>query len=273
MIKIGDFSKLSQLTVKTLRYYDELGLLKPVRVDPFSGYRYYSAEQLPRLQRIMALKDLGLSLQQIGMLLDGDLPAAQVMGMLRRRQVELRLQISESEVTLAHIESRLRQFEQENSMPDKEVVIKSVPAMWIVSVRGTVPTYPAQGSLWMELEKKLHLTGLVTTGPCFTIDHDLEHKESDHDLEVCYAIEEPGEITAPAAMRQLPAVDKMASLIHHGPFNALYQSYNEMLKWLDANAYQIIGPGREIYISTGSGPVHQDDPSYVTEIQFPVQKT
>jgi DNA-binding transcriptional MerR regulator/effector-binding domain-containing protein len=272
MIKIGDFSKLSQLSIKTLRYYDELGLLKPVHVDRYSGYRYYSAAQLPRLQRIMALKDLGLSLQQIGMLLDDDLPSAQVMGLLRRKQVELRLQISESEVMLSHIESRLKQFEQENSMPDKEVVIKSVPAMWIVSVRGTVPTYPAQGSLWAELEKALRSAGLRTTGPCFTIDHDLEHKESDHDLEVCYAVDGQAELSGLAKVRQLQAVEKMASLIHHGPFNTLYQSYNEMLKWLDANAYQIIGPGREIYISTGPGPVRQDDQSYVTEIQFPVQK-
>jgi len=83
MFRIGEFSKLSQVTVKALRYYDEIGLLKPAKVDPFTGYRYYSADQLPRLNRILALKDLGLSLAQISRLLDGDLPPAQIRGMLR----------------------------------------------------------------------------------------------------------------------------------------------------------------------------------------------
>jgi len=89
MFKIGEFSKLSQVTVKTLRYYDEIGLLKPAKVDRFTSYRYYSADQLPRLNRILALKDLGLSLAQVAQLLDGDLPPAQIRGMLRLKQAEL----------------------------------------------------------------------------------------------------------------------------------------------------------------------------------------
>ena len=273
MFKIGDFSKLSQLTVKTLRYYDDLGLLKPVSVDPFTGYRYYSAAQLPRLQRILALKELGLSLQQIGMLLKGDLPAEQVVGMLRRRQVELCQEISDSQSMLARIEARLRHFEQENEMPEIEVVIKSIPAMWVVSVRGIVPTYPQQGPLWSQLEAAMRKAGLRINYPCFVLDHDAEYKEHDHDLEACYEIEGSAPIDPPAQVRLLPAVEKMASLLHHGPFNTLSQSYNVMLKWLEDNGYQISGVGREIYISTGEGGVvRQDDPNYVTEIQFPVQK-
>jgi len=272
MIKIGNFSKLSQVSVKTLRYYDELGLLKPVRVDRANGYRYYSAVQLPRLQRILALKDLGLSLQQIGTLLDGDLPAEQVVGMLRRRQVELQQEIGENQAMLARVEARLRHFEQENTMPENEVALKSVPAMWVVSVRGTVPTYPAQSSLWEQLLEAMGEANIPTIEPCFTLDHDEEHKESDHDLEVCYAVEKEIQIGLPAQVRALPAVETMASLIHHGPFNTLYQSYQEIIRWLDANGYQIVGPGREIYLSTGETEVHQDDPNYVTEIQFPVIK-
>jgi len=140
MIKIGDFSKLSLLSVKTLRYYDEMGLLKPVQVDRFTGYRYYSASQLPRLNRILALKEMGLTLEHIRMLLEKDLPADQVLGILRRRQVELQQEIQVSEAMLRRVEVRLRQFEQENYMPKNEVTIKSVPALWVASVRGVVPT-------------------------------------------------------------------------------------------------------------------------------------
>ncbi len=80
MFKIGEFSKLSQVTVKTLRYYDEIGLLKPAEVDRFTSYRYYSVDQLPRLNRILALKDLGLSLDQVAHLLDGNLPPGHFRG-------------------------------------------------------------------------------------------------------------------------------------------------------------------------------------------------
>ena len=87
MLKIGDFSKLSLVSVKALRYYDELGLLKPVQVDEFTGYRYYSTSQLTRLNRILALKDLGLALEQIAQLLDQDLTPDQVRGMLKLKQI------------------------------------------------------------------------------------------------------------------------------------------------------------------------------------------
>lgn len=90
MLRIGDFSKLSLVSVKTLRYYDELGLLKPVRVDDTTGYRYYSADQLPRLHRILALKDLGLSLEQVGELLRDNLTAEEIRGMLRLKVAEVK---------------------------------------------------------------------------------------------------------------------------------------------------------------------------------------
>ena len=89
MLKIGDFSKVGRVSVKTLRYYDDLGLLRPVQIDPYTGYRYYSLEQLPRLYRILAYKDLGFSLEQIGQLLDENLPAIQIRGMLRLKQAEI----------------------------------------------------------------------------------------------------------------------------------------------------------------------------------------
>ena len=113
MFKIGEFSKLSHVTVKTLRYYDKIGLLKPAEVDRFTSYRYYSASQLPRLNRILALKDLGLSLDQIARLLDHDLPPDQIRGMLRLKQVELQEQLEEEQARLARVEQRLSQIEQE----------------------------------------------------------------------------------------------------------------------------------------------------------------
>ncbi len=94
MLKIGDFSKLSLVSIKALRYYDELGLLKPVQVDEFTGYRYYSTSQLTRLNRILALKDMGLALEQIAQLLDQNVTPDQVRGMLKLRHIELEQQVA-----------------------------------------------------------------------------------------------------------------------------------------------------------------------------------
>ncbi|MBI5035172.1 MAG: MerR family transcriptional regulator [Chloroflexi bacterium] len=272
MFKIGDFSKLSQLSVKTLRYYDELGLLKPVEVDRFTGYRYYSADQLPRLNRILALKDLGLSLEQIASLLDDDLPAAQIRGMLRLKQSEMRERVKEEQARLARVEARLRQIEQEGKMPTYEVVIKKVPTLRVASLRGIIPSFSEQGEMWNELETYLGQQRIKPIGPCLTLYHDTEYKDHDVDAEVSEPVEASVRSnSARIKVYDLPAVESMASTVHHGPFNTLSQAYNALMQWIQTNGYRICGPDREIYVKANEPP-RQDDPSYVTEIQIPVEK-
>src|ERR1700752_1718043 len=116
MIKIGDFARLSQVSVVTLRYYDEMDLLKPVKVDIFTGYRFYSADQLPRLNRILALKDLGFSLEQIGLMLAENLSPEQIRAMLTLQKNEVEKRLSDEQERLRRIEVRLRQIEMENKM-------------------------------------------------------------------------------------------------------------------------------------------------------------
>jgi effector-binding domain-containing protein len=271
MFKIGDFSKLSQVSVKTLRYYDEIGLLRPSEVDRFTGYRYYSASQLSRLNRILALKDLGLSLDQIAWMLQNDLPPAQLRGMLRLRQAEIERSIEEEEARLARVAALLSQFEQEENMSNHDVVIKRIALLRVASLRGIIPTFSQQRELWGELEAYLARNKVTPAGPCLTLYHDTEYKDHDVDAEVCepVAVSLPG--SEPIKVYDLPAVESMACTVHHGSFNTLSQAYNELMKWIEANGYRICGPDREIYIQTGD-PVKQDDPSYVTEIQMPVEK-
>ncbi len=151
MIRIGDFSKLSRVSIKTLRHYDEMGLLKPIEVDRFTGYRYYEFDQLAQLYRILALKDLGFSLEEIGRFLDSDLSVEQMRGMLKLRQAEIRQQVEEEVARLARVELWLREIEQEDSMSKYDVVIKKIEPINVASVRGVVPTPPDQRTLWDEL--------------------------------------------------------------------------------------------------------------------------
>src|SRR5690242_1758551 len=114
MLRIGDFSRLAHVTIITLRHYDQVGLLKPVEVDFFTGYRYYSVAQLPRLNRILILKDMGFNLEQIGLMLDENLPVEQFVGMLRLKRAEVERQVAAEQTRLAQIEARLRLIQHED---------------------------------------------------------------------------------------------------------------------------------------------------------------
>jgi DNA-binding transcriptional MerR regulator len=270
MLKIGHFSKLSRLSVKTLRYYDEIGLLKPAQVDESSGYRFYSFEQLPRLHRLLALKELGLSLEQIKHLLDEDLPTEQLRGMLRLKRAELEEELAETEARLAQVEARLRLIEQEEDMSKYDVIVKKVDSFMVASVRGVVPTPPEQGTLWDQLEGHLAAQDVRPKGPCLSLYHDDEYKEQDWDIEVCEPIDAELPETENVRVRELPPIKLMASTVHHGPFATLDQAYEVLMKWIDENGYQISGPAREVYLQSPQDPGDQHDPSTVTEVQFPV---
>jgi effector-binding domain-containing protein len=269
MIRIGDFSKLSCVTIKTLRYYDEMGLLKPVSVDMFTGYRYYEYEQLARLHRILALRDLGFSLQEITRLLDEGLSSDKMRGMLMLRQSEIRQQMAAEGERLQRVESWLRQIEQEETMSKYDIVVKKIEPIRVASIRGVVPTPPDQGSLWEELGTFMEKTHPV--GPCLTLYHDKEHKEIDWDIEVCEQVPDEAKATPRINVYSLPGYEKAACLLYKGPFNNLGEPYDAIMKWMEENGYQIIGPCREVYLQEAVAG-KQDDPNTLTEIQFPVEK-
>ncbi len=267
MLKIGDFSALTQVSVKTLRYYDETGLLPPVFVDHASGYRYYSASQLPRLHRILALKDLGFPLDQIASVLDGGITPGQIRGMFMLRQAEQQTRVREEQDRLDRLQARLRLIELEGVMA-KDVVMKELAPQWMASVRETIPAYPAVGKLYGELFGSLGPSAFG--GICVALWHDGEYKEHDVDAEAGVYLKQPVPAKGRVTVRELPAA-KVASIIHNGAYNRLSEAYDGIMRWIEANGYKIAGPVRELYLKS-SQPVRQDDESYVTEIQVPIEK-
>jgi DNA-binding transcriptional MerR regulator len=190
MYKIGDFSKLSQVSIKALRLYDQMGLLKPIEVDSFTGYRFYSASQLPRLNRILAFKGLGFSLEQISQLLDEQISSEQIRGMLRLKLAELSQIIEEEKTKLIRVEARIKQIEQEKIMSTYEVVLKKLEPMNVASIRGILPNYYAVGKFFEELYQYLGLSqSQVQSAYCAAIWHDPEYKESDVDGEAMISLE------------------------------------------------------------------------------------
>ena len=269
MIKIGDFARLSQVSVVTLRYYDEMDLLKPVRVDSFTGYRFYSADQLPRLNRILALKDLGFALDQIKLMLADGLAIEQLRSMLTLQRTEVEKRLAGEQERLIRIESRLRQIEMENKMPNYDILIKTVPAVLVASRRVTIPTndqVPGYlGPAFDEAYEQVRKQGAKDTGPCFALWHSPADVYENEDAEALVPIDRQIKETDQVKVYELPST-QVAAVIHQGDFADFTQGHAALLEWIDANGYTITGPYREIYIRHDKR--HLSDST--TEIQFPV---
>lgn len=271
MIKIGDFARLSQVSVVTLRYYDEMDLLKPVRVDTFTGYRFYSADQLPRLNRILALKDLGFSLEQIKLMLVDGLTSEQLRGMLTMQRNEVEKRLADEGERLRRIEFRLRQIELEDTMPKYDVVIKTTPAMLVASRRVTIPTNDQVpqylDTAYMEVYTYVHEQSAKSTGPHFTLWHSPSDVYQNEDVEAIVPIDRPLKGTERVKVYELPST-QVAAVVHQGNFEDFTQGHAAILEWIDANGYQIVGPYREIYIKHDKGELSNS----TTEVQFTVEK-
>jgi DNA-binding transcriptional MerR regulator/effector-binding domain-containing protein len=270
MLKIRDFARLAGVSMTTLRYYDEIGLLKPIHVDQETGYRYYAMDQLPHLHRILAFKELGLGLTQIAEILDEGISPEALQEILRLRQAQLQQQIQAQQEQLVRLEARLRSFEQGSGLPAYEVVLKAVRPITGVSLHPTTEDLADQASWIDSLLKRYGVN---------PIDHLLVvHTERDDactpgsvkmvapvdskDAERLSARSEGGLIRC-----ELPAVSHMATTLHPGHPALALSAYQALGSWMEANGYTIVGPRRKIRLRRGD---HLDDA--LTEIQFPVEK-
>ena len=277
MFKIGEFSKLVQVPVPTLRYYDQMGLLKPVKVDQFTGYRYYSASQLPKLHRILALKGLGFSLEQIAAVLDEGLTPEQMRGMLRLRHAQISQQLVEVQNQLVDVEARLQQIEREEQLSTYDVILKPVEHLLVASVRAILPSHSDSGSLFGEVyeairpyvDKALH-PNPEDGGQTLVMWYDTEFKETDVDGAAAFMLRCQIPESGRVKVFELPAVT-MASTIHHGSYNSIGDAHEAVYTWIENNQYRIVGADRELNLYH-TPPFTRDNPTYVTEIQYPVEK-
>ncbi|MBN1438673.1 MAG: MerR family transcriptional regulator, partial [Anaerolineales bacterium] len=244
MLRIGDFSRIARVSVQTLRYYEALGLLKPVEVDRFTGYRHYAFDQLPRLHRILALKDLGLSLEEIARLLRDEPSTEQLMGMLRLKETELAERVAEELQRLERVRTRLRQLDEEQTMPDYEVIVKKLEPLRVAGSRGKIPVYSEQFPLWRELGTHLSEKKIQPTGACLTLYYS---EEPEIDAEVCEPVARDYPDTGKVKFHTLPAVNQAACVVHHGPFATIGGAYGFLSKWIEANGFECVDAVREVY--------------------------
>ncbi|MBN1856577.1 MAG: MerR family transcriptional regulator [Dehalococcoidia bacterium] len=270
MLKIGEFSRLSQVPVSTLRYYDEIGLLKPVQVDDFTGYRYYTAEQFPKLSRITVLKDLGLSLTEIVQLTSNGTSTAVLRDALNRKQAESMRAIEIEKGRLQRLEAWLENLASGTTMEEYEVTIKKTDPQQLVCLRRVMPSYHSEGELWRELCTYLGtLKGVQYAGPAMNICHDSEYREKDVDIEVALpvavAVPESGDIK----VRTLDGEEQVASVLHKGPFDSIIRAYQFIVGWIERNNYRMAGPDRVLYLNN---PEEVAPDEIVEELQIPIAR-
>lgn len=271
MLKIGDFAKLAGVSIKTLRHYDECMLLKPVTTDRYSGYRYYSLDQLARLQRILALKDLGFSLAQIRQMLDGKLMPADLRRLFDQKQAELAERLAQDQVRLNRVAVRLAQIEREGRLPLTEVIVKSLPAQWVACKRAVIrePAALANhiGKLRAALAAEAHAAGLGTSGAWLTIYPGEVYQGNNLEIEVALSLA-AADLKRRAAgdfsVRNLPAVTAACLLFHPREY-ASTEVYTTLYTWAEQNRYYQAGPQRELHLYDPT----QHGESYI-EVQLPV---
>jgi len=267
MLKIGDFSKLSRVSIRMLRHYDDIGLLKPAEIDKFTGYRYYHEEQLLTIGRITALKDMGFSLSDIIKMLDCYDDKEKIDFFLSERQKELSKLSEDTQYKLMLLETARKRLRKEQNMK-YDVTVKTIPERYAATVHMVVPRYEDEGMLWNTMREECKT--LVPADPCLAAAEflDDEYKEENVEIVAWMTVKGTYTDTEHVKFKTLPAV-KVASCVLKGSYDQMNDAYAAVLSWLDANGYKLNGPMFNIYLVSPAQTQNPDE--YVTEICFPVE--
>jgi len=270
MYGIGTVARLAQVSVRALRYYDELGLLRPVWVDPDTGYRWYAADQLHRLHRIIALRDLGVRLADMVALLDEPVSLEELRGILRLRQAEARDRMAAEADRLARVEARLQQLQEEN-VTDYDIITKKVEAVWVAAASEDVVDPGqigfAEQRLWPRLDKALADSEVEQApGPAYAVDEDSGNPEAPVRVSCAVPVPEGAVIDRDGVTtRELPALELAAATVVRGDPN-YPEAFDALISWADSTGHKRGGQGREVYLDC-DGP--RD--TWVVELQIALQ--
>lgn len=270
MFKIGEFSKLTQVSVRMLRYYDETGLLKPAEIDPFTNYRLYSTEQIPTLNKILFLRDLGFNVSEIAVALN-HWSQNFIMDQLENKRLEIMNIVKTQQDRLSKLQLAQKDLKQEKIAVHYNVSMKSIPSYQVFSLRRTVPDYYSEGELWKELSEFACKNKISISNQTFTIYHDTDYKEKDIDMEICAPVSTIGQSSNGFVYRNTEPVPIMASTMIYGKFENISKGYFSLANWLqEHNQYKMTGLSRQI---VHRGPWNEEDPNqYLTEIQIPLEE-
>ena len=271
MLKIGDFSKLSRVSIRMLRHYDEIGLLKPVWIDPESGYRYYSAEQLPIVGRINALKDMGFGLAAIAEILPCYSDRDALRRQLQSKQAELQALSEQTAYRLRLLETAQLRLRKEDEIMSYDVTIKTFPPRYAATVRMVIPSYEEEGRLWNILMEETAPQHPLDGDPCYccAVFHDKEYQETEVDVEVQKDVKGSYTDTEHVRFRTLPEIT-VACATCKGSYEQMDGINAAVAAWIGDNGFTFDGPMFNIYHVSPHETSNPDE--YVTEVCYPIRK-
>lgn len=269
MFLIGEFSKLTQVTIRMLRYYDEMGLLKPALVDSRSGYRMYSVDQIPILNKIIYMRDCGFLVAEIATALNQE-DTTSLTQQLDRKQEEILYNIQTEKDKLSKILLAKKELLQTKQEMHYQITIKSIPSYQVLSLRQVIPNYYEEGQLWKKLSDYASRQQLEISSSTFSIYHDEDDREEQIDVEICAPVNKIGSSSGEFQFRHTEPVPIMACTMVYGDFSNIAGAYLSFAKWLQKNSkYNMVGPTRQI---VHRGPWNEKNPTkYLTEIQIPLK--
>jgi DNA-binding transcriptional MerR regulator len=271
MLSIGEFARYLGVSVRMLRHYDALGLLVPAHVDADTGYRRYAVAQLDRGNRLVALKDLGFALDQIGPVLDARLSVAELRAMLLLRRAQVAERLAADEARLAEIERRLRTIEGEG-MSQLEFVEKSLPAVRLAQIVGQVADQAEISATIGPMFQRL-ATALASSGVRLDRPGVAWYRPQDDRMDIAAAFpvtfDEPSAALAAAGVEvaTLDAVDRAVTVLHHGGMDSIGGTWQALVGHVEQKGYKLGGVSREVYLHM---PMDADPATWVTELQQPV---
>ena len=268
-LKIGEFSKMMQVTVKTLRHYEQKGVLVPYEVDEWTGYRYYSITQMQRLNTIRGLQRQGFTLEEIKELLEDGAQTPSIEQLTQKiEETERQLQL------LTERRSQLLKWMDSHKQIKtmEKFCIQSLPEIIVASHREVISGYSALGLLCVnKIGPEMQRLGCKCPPPgyCFTIEHNQEFCAENIDIEYCEQVEEMGNDSDIIQFKRLPAVEKVLCMKHVGPYERFYESFTEALAYMEEQGYRLAGHPRTSYID---GIWNQEDPEkWLSIIQIPIE--
>lgn len=271
MLKIGEFSKLSRVSIRMLRHYDEIGLLAPETIDPFTGYRYYSEAQLIAANRITALKELGFSLAGISELLACWDDRAALERQLLLKRAEALAEAAEAERRLRLLDTAIERLRKDETTMKYDVTVKTLPERYVASVRQIIPSYDLEGHLWSIFLKETAHMHIQDGDPCLctAMFYDGEYKEADVDVEIQKSVKGSYPDTEHVKFKTVPAV-QVASAVCKGSYDQISEVNAAVAAWVEANGYAFDGTAFNIYHVS---PHETRNPSeFVTEVCYPVRR-
>lgn len=271
MFKIGEFSRLVRVSPRMLRHYEKCGLLRPAEIDEATGYRRYSANQIPHLSKIVMLRDMGFSIEEIGELLPQFEDTLFVAKALRSKTNEVKSIIEAEQEKLARLMQMSEMIRKEHNIMLYDVELKKLDAVKVISLRGIIPQYNDEHILWEKLSTFVIENEIVCIGGGYSVYHEDEYMEKNPDVEIAMPVAELGKSQGDFIFKEFAPIELAATLRFTGPFDGGYDMASEKLaSWMEENGYEFAGYLRgQVLVDPDEEP---DPNNLMTELQAPVRK-